>query len=74
MNLDTFSPQIATEQNEKVTKKVPADLKLIIRGIPLVCSVVVHVNLRDAEVYLGITDWKRFQAFAGDLRFVTKTN
>ena len=71
MNLDTFPPQIATEQNEKVTKKVPAfDLKLIIRGIPLVCSVVVHVNLHDAEVYLGITDWKRFQAFAGDLRFV----
>lgn len=71
MNLDTFPPQIATEQNEKVTKKVPAfDLKLIIRGIPLVCSVVVHVNLHDAEVYLGISDWKRFQAFAGDLRFV----
>jgi hypothetical protein len=71
MNLDTFPPQIATEQNEKVTKKVPAfDLKLIIRGIPLVCSVVVHVNFHDAEVYLGITDWRRFQAFAGDLRFV----
>ena len=70
-NLDTFPPQIATEQNEKVTKKVPAfDLKLIIRVIPLVCSVLVHVNLHDAEVYLGISDWKRFQAFAGDLRFV----
>ena len=23
------------------------------------CSVVVHVNLHDAEVYLGISDWEK---------------
>ena len=63
MTFKCSTENIKYSDNSKFEPRV--EVALIIRGVRLVCSVVINMksnaDQEDADVYLGRTDWKKFR-------------